>query len=298
MADVESVESTTQSFLDIHDITQDMVILRDGTASIILQVDAINFSLLAEEEQDAIMYAYAGLLNSLNYTIQILIRSQTKDVSGYLQLLDQQAEELTDDVKRDQIRRYRTFVSELIRERNVLDKKFYVVIAANPIELGMATAQSVIPGVDNTSIDDMDQAMLMDKATTNLFPKRDHLIGQFARIGLNAKALRTQEIIRLFYNIYNPEASEGQQVTNTRDYTTPLVFAQRQQGVEGQMRAPQQQTAQMQNPQAQQQAQPQSPTAPTPDQQQMGNQQVQQHQQPNQPNQPPNPQQQPPMPQQ
>jgi hypothetical protein len=253
MPDVDSIESTTQSFLDIHDITRDMVIMRDGTASVILQVDAINFSLLAEEEQDAIMYAYAGLLNSLNFSIQILIRSQTKDVSGYLHLLDEQAQNSTDQLKQDQIRRYRTFVSELIRERNVLDKKFYVVVPASPIELGVVTAQSVIPGVNTTSIEDIDQALLIDKAMTNLFPKRDHLIGQFARIGLAARPLQTQQIIRLFYNIYNPEAHEGQQVANTRDYTTPLVTAGRQSA--GAMISQQQQAQQpvQQQPQNQQQ---------------------------------------------
>lgn len=273
MSDVDQIESTTQSFLDIHDITQDMVILRDGTVSSILQIDAINFSLLAEEEQDAIMYAYAGLLNSLNYSIQILIRSQTKDVSGYLHLLDEKAQKITNDVKKQQIRRYRTFVSELIRERNVLDKKFYVVIPADPIELGVVTAQSVLPGVNNTNIEDIDRAMLMDKATTNLFPKRDHLIGQFARIGLAARSLRTQEIVRLFYNIYNPESSDGQEVSNTRDYTTPLVYAQRQGATpEGEFSQAAQEQAQQMQQQAQQTQQQTPQQTQQPAQQQMGQQ--------------------------
>ena len=84
------IPSTTHQFLDIHDITNNYVIMKDGTVSLVITVDAMNFGLLAEEEQDAVMYAYAGLLNSLNYTVQIVINSQTKDVTSYLQLLKDQ----------------------------------------------------------------------------------------------------------------------------------------------------------------------------------------------------------------
>ena len=123
-----TITSTTQQFLDIFDITNNFVIMKDGTTSLIIAVDAMNFGLLAEEEQDSIMYAYAGLLNSLNYTIQILIRSQTKDVTGYLHLLKEQEDKTTNRKKQKRIQRYREFVSNLIRERNVLDKKFFVII--------------------------------------------------------------------------------------------------------------------------------------------------------------------------
>jgi len=83
----QTISSTTQTFLDIYDITHDLVIMKDGSASVVLTIDAMNFGLLAEEEQDAVMYAYAGLLNSINYAIQVVIKSQTKDVTNYLRLL-------------------------------------------------------------------------------------------------------------------------------------------------------------------------------------------------------------------
>ena len=88
MSDQKNVSSTSQTFLDIHDITNDVVILKNGSASVILTVNAMNFGLLAEQEQDTVIYSYAGLLNSINYPIQILIQSQTKDASAYLKLLE------------------------------------------------------------------------------------------------------------------------------------------------------------------------------------------------------------------
>lgn len=220
-----SISSTTQEYLDIHDVVSDLVILKNGTTSLILTVNAVNFGLLAEAEQDAIIYAYAGLLNSLSFSMQILIRSQTKDVSDYVKQLDLQADQTLDERRKYQIRQYRQFVSEMIKERNVLDKKFYVVVSASALELGLVTAQSVIPGVKTTDVQDLDKGLILDKALNNLHPKRDHLIAQFARVGLFARQLATQEIIELFYLNYNPEAAEGQELTDTRNYTTGLVEA-------------------------------------------------------------------------
>jgi len=219
------ISSTTQQFLDIHDITNNFVIMKDGTVSVILTVDAMNFGLLAEEEQDAIMYAYAGLLNSLNYPIQIIIHSQTKDVTVYLQLLKDQEDQAASDTMRRRIRQYREFVGNLIHERNVLDKKFYVTIPATALELGIAGASSVLPGQNKFDVSQIERSVLLEKAQNLLDPKRDHLISQFARIGLFSRQLATQEIIQLFYVRYNPEAIEGQQIAESRSYTAPLVQA-------------------------------------------------------------------------
>lgn len=220
-----SYTSTTQQFLDIFDITSDLLIMKSGAASLIMTVDAMNFGLLAEEEQDAVIYAYAGLLNSLNFPIQIVIRSQTKDATNYLNLLRIQEEETTDRGKKALISRYRSFVSELIHERNVLDKKFYVVVTATALEMGLLPPSTVVPGVKQIDISTVDRSLILDKAKNLLEPRRDHLISQFSRLGLYARQLATQEIIQFFYTSYNPEAAEGQQITDTNSYTTPLVEA-------------------------------------------------------------------------
>jgi len=224
------ITSTSQKYLDIFDITNDILILKDGSTSLILTVSAMNFGLLAEAEQDAIMYSYAGLLNSLNYPIQIVIRSQTKDVTSYLQLLKNEEDQAQTDRRRNWISRYRQFVGELIRERNVLDKKFYVVIPATSLEMGILSASTVLPGVKQSDISKIERSVILEKAREILEPKRDYLIAQFGRIGLQSRQLTTQEIIQLFYLSYNPEAAEGQQITDTNSYTTPMVQASMQGG--------------------------------------------------------------------
>lgn len=227
---VNDITSTTQQYLDIYDVSNDFLILKDGSTSLILTVSAMNFGLLAEEEQDAIMYAYAGLLNSLNYPIQIVIRSQTKDVTSYLQLLKQEEDKTVSDTRRGWIARYRQFVGELIRERNVLDKKFYVAIPASSLEMGLLPPSTVVPGVKQIDISKIERSVILEKAREILEPKRDYLIAQFGRIGLQSRQLTTQEIIQFFYLSYNPEAAEGQQITDTNSYTTALVQASMQGG--------------------------------------------------------------------
>jgi hypothetical protein len=218
------ITSTTQQFLDIFDIANDLVITKRGACSIILSVTAMNFDLLAEPEQDAMIYGYAGLLNSLNYPIQIMIRSQTKDVSGYVNALKQKEEETINRTRKEQIRKYHEFISDLVQERNVLDKKFYVVIPASPLELGIVTAQSVVPGVKTPDVGSFDRSYVVERARNLLEPRRDHLIAQFGRIGLFANQLATQEIIQLFYALYNSEANEGQKMADSRSYASPLVL--------------------------------------------------------------------------
>ncbi len=226
MSDKQDFTSTSQKFLEVHEIIDDILILKNGSTALILSVNAMNFGLLAEEEQDAIIYSYASLLNSINYPVQIIIRSETKDASSYLKILEERKKETDSQVKREWLERYSQFVSNLIKERNVLDKKFYVVIPASGLEMGLTPAQNLISSFKEADVKNIDTNIILEKAHNLLEPKRDHLVAQFNRIGLYARQLKTQEIIRLFYTSYNPETSEGQQITNSQSYTAPLVQAQ------------------------------------------------------------------------
>src|SRR3989338_6459383 len=104
------IAATTQDYLNLADISNDLVLLKDGGAALVLATSAVNFGLLSEPEQDAIIYAYAALLNSLTFPIQILIRSQTKDISQYQEFLHRQQEKTSQVSRRQQIDRYRQFV--------------------------------------------------------------------------------------------------------------------------------------------------------------------------------------------
>ncbi len=198
------IRATTQEHLPIEDIQENLVILKDGSCAMILSVSSVNFDLLSEREQEAIIFAYGAFLNSLTFPIQLLIRSQKKDISSYLNLLEkQEAKKESAPLLKNLIGSYKKFVAEMVKKNNVLDKKFFVVIPFSALELGVAsTITSLVkPGRALPFKKDY----ILQKAQISLNPKRDHLIKLFSRIGLSAKQLENQEIVRLFYEIYNGE---------------------------------------------------------------------------------------------
>lgn len=212
------IRASTQEHLDIEDIKDGIIILKDGSCCLILETNAVNFGLLSETEQDAIIYAYAGLLNSLSFPIQITIRSQRKDVSSYLRLIDIQEKKETSPKIKNQIKKYRQFIENIVKENEVLDKSFYIAIPFSSLELGITTLGK---SVTKKGLP-FPEEHILQKAKTNLYPKKEQIVRQFSRLGLKAIQLDTQQLIELFYHIYNPE-SRGQKLTSPKEYETFFV---------------------------------------------------------------------------
>jgi hypothetical protein len=221
MIPAQAIRASTQDHLEIEDIKEGIVILKDGGACLIISVTSINYDLLSEKEQEAIIYAYAGLLNSLNFPIQIVVRSQLKDVSSYINLLNELAEKESQPLIKEQIIKYAKFVAEIVKKNNVLDKKFYIVIPMSPLEIG-ATKAFVNTFSPVKRRLPFDKAYILQKAKINLYPKRDHVLRQLGRLGLKGRQLETKELIKLFFEIYNPQ-SPGQQFVEPEQYQRPLV---------------------------------------------------------------------------
>lgn len=203
---MSNIKASTQESLDIYTINDGLIFLKDGGVALVLQTTALNFGLLSDEEQDATIYSYSALINSLSFPIQILIRSQRKDVSEYIELLDQRIQEVQSQKIKETVIKYRQFIKGLVKDNRVLEKKFYVIIPFTTIELGV-TANTFNPFTKSPQKPPFDLDYISEKATLTLYPKRDHLVRQFARIGLRTRQLTTNELISLFYNAYNPEAN-------------------------------------------------------------------------------------------
>ncbi len=223
MAQQVQIRASTQEHLEIEDIFDDLVITKSSGAALVIQTTAVNFGLLSETEQDAIIYAYAGLLNSLSFPIEIVVRSKRMDVSSYLESLIKWEQKQVNEKIRIQIKKYREFIASTIRENNVLDKKFYVVIAMFPEELGLGKTSPVGFGGGKKG-PKYSKEYIVDRAKNILLPKRDHLIRQLTRLGLKATQLSTQQLIELFYDIYNPSVTGAQRLaTRTEEYLSPIV---------------------------------------------------------------------------
>lgn len=179
--------STTQEHLSIADIAEDILLLKDGGGALVLQVSAVNFGLLSEREQVGIISSFAQMLNSLSFSIQIVIHSERLNISSYLNLLDKAQKAQSNPLLAKMMTHYRQFIQTTIKENEVLDKRFYIVIPLFKLELGFKTSRE----------------NLEQKIKTVLVPRRDQIIRQLNRIGLKANQLNKQTLLELFYDIYN-----------------------------------------------------------------------------------------------
>jgi hypothetical protein len=204
------IRSSTQKFIEIEDIDRDIVMFTDGSCVMILSVSAVNFGLLSEKEQEALIYAYAGLLNSLSFPIQLLIRTQQKDITSYLHQLEDQEKKQANPRLQASIHSYRIFVAKMVKEKNVLDKKFYLVIPFSSLEIGAST--SVLFGSKTKGLP-YPKDYIFDRATMILSPKKDQLVRLVGRLGLKTEQLNNEELIRLFFSIYNPGTPLPDRVT-------------------------------------------------------------------------------------
>lgn len=188
----------TQDHLSILDIQDDIILLKDRGGALVLQTNAVNFGLLSEREQMAIISSFAQMLNSLSFPIQIVIHSERLDISSYLDLLDKAQKSQTNNLLASMIITYRQFIQTTIKENEVLDKKFYIVIPLYKLELGLIASKEA----------------LGQKVKTVLLPRRDQMLRQLNRVGLKATQLTGQKLLQIFFNIYNYEATFGQVPTN------------------------------------------------------------------------------------
>ena len=180
-------KATTQKFIEIKDIVDNVVLLSGGFAALIIEIQATNFALLSKEEQDVRVLSYSALLNSLSFPIQVLIRSKKIDISSYLRQLDDEAAKSQNQLLRPQIKLYKDFVQDLVKVNTVLDKKFYIAIPYSSLESGLNTRG------DNFLL----------SAKSKLMSKAESLHAMLRRMNLPAKTLGEAELVKLFHEIYN-----------------------------------------------------------------------------------------------
>lgn len=195
--------SSTQEFLPVVDITNDIVLYKDGGAALVMESTSLNFSLLSEKEQQAVIAAYAAFINSLSFSVQIVIRTQRKDISSYVKYLDENIQKIKNQKLTYLAQSYKSFILESIKKKNVLGKKFYIVIPLSQLELGVTKA--FLSSARRKGPLPFPKSYVIKKAKVVLYPRRDHIIRQTGRLGIRLRQLTTNELIELFYTVFNPE---------------------------------------------------------------------------------------------
>ncbi len=195
----KKVHSTTQDFTEIVDISDDVVFFRGGSACMIAEASSVNFFLLSTDEQNARIYGYMALLNSLSSYLQILIVSRRVDLGNYLKIIDEKISNVKNPKISEQLVLYRDFIKDLIKGEGLLDKKIYIVVPFSQLELGPSSMPQ------QTTQQASKPLSLNERIKSGLISKRNNVITQVERMGLTAKPLGTNELIKLFYELFNQE---------------------------------------------------------------------------------------------
>jgi len=189
-------KTPTQQFLEIEKIKEGVIILKDKSLRGVLMTSSINFALKSEDEQTAIIYQFQDFLNSLDFSIQIVIQSRKLNITGYLDKLKKLEEGQKDELLKIQTSEYRAFIQKIISGGTIMSKNFFVIVPFTAI---------TIPGVREKG-SAAEEQFRRNKA--QLWQRMEFIAMGLRRCGLQTASLTTVELIELFWALYHPEQAE------------------------------------------------------------------------------------------
>ncbi len=205
---------STQRFLPIAEIRNDTVLLKNNGYRGVLQIEALNFNLKSETEQQGIISGYESFVNTLNFPVQIVIRSAKMNIDPYIQQLRTIGTNQQNDLLKSQTFAYANFVERLVDVADIMQKRFYVIVPVDGNERKKTLIEQFFAWIspdDSTS-----KAIQRNREftqTSKLLKERMNLVqAGLENIGLKSKRLSTHELIELYYSIYNPKTSQEQKV--------------------------------------------------------------------------------------
>lgn len=224
---------STQNSLEIAELREGMVVMRDGSFRAVVACKSINFDLMSAREREGVEYSYQSFLNALTFPIQILVRSQRVDIEPYLNRLAEiqvaQDNMLLSDLMED----YINFIDSLGRSANIMDKSFFIVIPYYPsgdITNLKGSAKGFFgkifakPGAQVSKID----RNTWDKAREEIKKRVDSITGGLYQMGIKSVQLNTKELGELYYNVYNPDTAVYEPLGDFRD--TASLFVRKAEG--------------------------------------------------------------------
>lgn len=210
-----SPAASTQLYLNIAEIKDGVVVLKNGGLRAVLSTNSVNFNLKSEEEQNAIVYAYQGFLNSIDFPIQIVVRSRKLDVDKYIEGVREIGEKHQNPLLRDQTREYAEYIQKLVEYADIMEKSFYVVVPYDPyrsqnLNLFSKFMQRI------SAADSLDAIKRRHKEFESLSKELAERVS-LVKMGLEScnlkvQALSTPQLIELFYQIYNPATSRNEKL--------------------------------------------------------------------------------------
>jgi hypothetical protein len=200
----DSTGMSTQKYVDVDEVRDGAIILKNGSLRAVLMVSSVNFDLKSTEEQDAIIMQYQNFLNSLDFPIQIVISSRKINIAPYLEFLKQRERQTTNDLLALQLAEYGNFIKNLTEASNIMTKYFYVVVPFYPVENIKKGLFEKMFGNSSSRLAISKRHQLFDTYKNQLWQRLDQISAGLSGTGVKVTPLNTEELIELLYNSYNP----------------------------------------------------------------------------------------------
>ncbi len=209
--------SSTQQYLNISEIKNNVVVLKRGGLRAVLMVSSVNFALKSIDEQDAIIFHFQSFLNSLDFPVQIVVNSRQLNLDNYMNQLKDRERRQTNDLLRLQTASYLEYIQGLVKMANIVTKTFYVVVPFAPSEVKGEGILGKLKAIGSSTSKILSSREMSEKYRDQLWQRVDHVVNNLSGTGLRMTVLNTQELIELYYNLYNPEISEKKGLADIND---------------------------------------------------------------------------------
>jgi hypothetical protein len=201
--------ASAQQLLAIEAIREDTLVLKGGALRVVLMCSSFNFALKSSDEQDAVIFQYQNFLNALDFPIQFVIHSRRLNIEPYLASLAERQKEESSDLLKIQIGEYIDFIKTFVDATNIMAKSFFVIVPFTPAVIeqgGLMSKTFAVLGMGKK--EGADDTRAFEERRHQLWQRVDTVIEGLQRFGIRSAPLNTEELIELFYGLYNPTEFE------------------------------------------------------------------------------------------
>ncbi len=229
--------ASTQNTLQIAEIRDGIVIMNDGSFRSVIMCKSINFDLMSQQEQEGVELGYQQFLNSLDFPIQIFLRSSKVDLNPYVEKLDKIRSEHDNMLLAMLMEDYIAYIEELAQQVNIMDKRFYIVVPYYTVASNLPGSQkkasaggsskSFVTGLaallNHKETHVVVNEAALETAKTELRNRVQAILNGLMQCGVQGLPLDTQELIELYYDTYNPDTATRQQLKDFNGMTVDVV---------------------------------------------------------------------------
>lgn len=195
---------SSQQFLEIDQIREGVVVLKNKALRGIMMVSSLNFALKSDDEQTAIIYQFQNFLNSLDFSCQIIVQSRRLNITGYIDKLKELERKQENKLLKIQTKEYRNFIESIIAGGTIMSKTFYIIVPFSLAEVKGENPKKMVRKSISPKLTEEE----FQRCKTQLWQRMEYLTLGLRRCGLRSVPLSTEELIELFWGLYHPGQAE------------------------------------------------------------------------------------------